>query len=82
MISVSWKLSLIIFAVLPLILIATRKFQKSMKFAFDEVRTQVANLNTFVQKESRECKLCSYLFESKKNTHLFKRSIKNTKGLG
>ena len=49
MISVSWQLSLIIFAVLPLILIATRKFQKSMKFAFDEVRTQVANLNTFVQ---------------------------------
>ena len=49
MISVSWQLSLIIFAVLPMILIATRKFQKSMKFAFDEVRTQVANLNTFVQ---------------------------------
>ena len=49
MISVSWQLSLIIFAVLPVILIATRKFQKSMKFAFDEVRTQVANLNTFVQ---------------------------------
>jgi len=49
MLSVSWKLSLIIFAVLPLILFATRKFQKAMKFAFDEVRTQVANLNTFVQ---------------------------------
>ena len=49
MLSVSWQLSLIVFAVLPVILIATRKFQKSMKFAFDEVRTQVANLNTFVQ---------------------------------
>jgi len=49
MLSVSWKLSLIVFAVLPLILFATRKFQKAMKFAFDEVRTQVANLNTFVQ---------------------------------
>jgi subfamily B ATP-binding cassette protein MsbA len=49
MLSVSWKLSLIVFAVLPVILFATRKFQKSMKFAFDEVRTQVANLNTFVQ---------------------------------
>ena len=49
MFSVSWKLSLIVFAVLPLILFATRKFQKAMKFAFDEVRTQVANLNTFVQ---------------------------------
>ncbi|MEC8090266.1 MAG: ABC transporter ATP-binding protein [Bacteroidota bacterium] len=49
MLSVSWQLSLIVFAVLPMILIATRKFQKAMKFAFDEVRTQVANLNTFVQ---------------------------------
>jgi len=49
MLSVSWKLSLIVFAVLPVILLATRKFQKAMKFAFDEVRTQVANLNTFVQ---------------------------------
>lgn len=49
MLSASWKLSLIVFAVLPVILFATRKFQKAMKFAFDEVRTQVANLNTFVQ---------------------------------
>ncbi len=47
--SVSWKLSLIVFAVLPVILVATRKFQKAMKAAFDEVRTQVANLNSFVQ---------------------------------
>jgi len=49
MLSVSWQLSLIVFAVLPVTLIATRKFQKAMKFAFDEVRTQVSNLNTFVQ---------------------------------
>lgn len=47
--SVSWKLSLIVFIVLPLILVATRKFQKAMKITFDEVRTQVANLNSFVQ---------------------------------
>lgn len=46
---VSWKLSLIVFIVLPLILVATRKFQKAMKITFDEVRTQVANLNSFVQ---------------------------------
>lgn len=49
MLSSSWQLSLLIFTVLPVILIATRKFQKAMKYAFDEVRTQVANLNTFVQ---------------------------------
>lgn len=47
--TVSWKLSLIVFSVLPLVLYATRKFQKAMKAAFDEVRTQIANLNSFVQ---------------------------------
>ncbi len=49
MCSVSWELSAIVFAVLPLVLFATRKFQKAMKHAFDEVRSQVANLNSFVQ---------------------------------
>ena len=49
MLALSWKLSLAIFAILPFILFATRKFQKSMKVAFNEVRTEVANLNSFVQ---------------------------------
>jgi len=49
MLLVNWKLSLIVFSVLPIILYATRLFQKSMKVAFEEVRREVANLNSFVQ---------------------------------
>ena len=45
----SWRLSLIVFIIMPLILVATRLFQRAMKVAFEEVRTQVANLNSFVQ---------------------------------
>ena len=45
----NWKLALIVFAVLPIILYATRLFQQAMKVAFTEVRLQVANLNSFVQ---------------------------------
>ncbi|MAP79711.1 MAG: antibiotic ABC transporter ATP-binding protein [Aequorivita sp.] len=45
----SWRLSLIVFIVLPFILYATRVFQKAMKVAFEDVRNQVANLNSFVQ---------------------------------
>ena len=45
----SWRLSLIVFAILPVILYATRVFQRAMKVAFEEVRTQVADLNSFVQ---------------------------------
>ena len=49
MLYMNWKLSLIVFSVLPVILYATRVFQKSMKKAFEEVRKEIANLNTFVQ---------------------------------
>ena len=49
MIYMNWQLSLIVFAMLPLVLYATRIFQKYMKRAFEEVRTEVSNLNSFVQ---------------------------------
>ena len=49
MLYVNWELSLIVFSVLPIIVYATRLFQKSMKKAFEEVRSQVASLNSFVQ---------------------------------
>ena len=49
MLYVDWELSLIVFSVLPVIVYATRLFQKSMKKAFEEVRSQVASLNSFVQ---------------------------------
>lgn len=49
MIYMNWKLALIVFALLPIILYATRLFQQAMKVAFIEVRAQVSNLNSFVQ---------------------------------
>lgn len=49
MLIMNWKLALIVFGVLPVILYATRLFQKAMKAAFIEVRAQVSNLNSFVQ---------------------------------
>ena len=45
----NWKLSWIVVAAMPFLLYATRVFQIKMKTAFEEVRTQIANMNTFVQ---------------------------------
>ena len=45
----NWRLSLIVFCTLPIVLIATKIFQKYMKKAFEDVRTEVSNLNSFVQ---------------------------------
>lgn len=44
-----WKLSLIVFVTLPIVLYATKVFQKYMKTAFEQVRTEVSNMNSFVQ---------------------------------
>ncbi|MGB5403318.1 MAG: ABC transporter ATP-binding protein [Robiginitalea sp.] len=49
MLWLNWKLALLVFAILPVILYATRLFQRAMKVAFIEVRAQVSNLNSFVQ---------------------------------
>ncbi len=49
MVYINWKLSLLVFSLLPIILYATRLFQKAMKVAFTEVRAEVSNLNSFVQ---------------------------------
>lgn len=46
---INWKLTSIVLVAMPLLVYATRIFQKKMKVAFEEVRAQVANLNTFVQ---------------------------------
>lgn len=45
----NWKLGFIVLFSLPIILIATKIFQKYMKKAFEEVRNEVSNLNSFVQ---------------------------------
>jgi ABC-type multidrug transport system fused ATPase/permease subunit len=46
---INWKLTTIVFIAMPVLVVATRIFQKKMKGAFEEVRAQVSNLNTFVQ---------------------------------
>ncbi len=43
------KITIISLSVLPLLFIATSWFQKSIKKAFQEVRSQIAHLNAFVQ---------------------------------
>ena len=63
MIVIDWKLALIAFVVLPVLIYATKVFQKAIKTAFQEVRVQVANLNGFVQERVTGMKI----------VHLFNR---------
>jgi len=49
MMVLNFRLALLVFAIMPLILYATRWFQKAMKVAFVDVRGQIAALNSFAQ---------------------------------
>ena len=49
MIVVSVRLTIVVLLIFPFLIYATRLFQKAMKKAFELVRSEVANLNSFVQ---------------------------------
>ena len=77
----SWRLTLLVLVVLPFILYATRIFQKKMKAAFEEVRTQVANLNTFVQERITGMKIVQLFTREQTEYERFKEiNHKHRKG--
>lgn len=77
MLTQSWRLSLIVFIVLPFILYATRVFQKAMKVAFEDVRNQVANLNTFVQERITGMKIVQIFTREKTEYQRFQEINKD-----
>ena len=77
MLTQSWRLSLIVFIVLPFILYATRVFQKAMKVAFEDVRNQVANLNTFVQERITGMKIVQIFTREKTEYERFQEINKD-----
>ena len=45
----NWRLTCIVIIAMPILVVVTRVFQRKMQVSFEEVRNQIANLNTFVQ---------------------------------
>jgi len=46
---INWELALMVIIPIPILLVAANIFKKAIKKAFQEARTQVSRLNTFVQ---------------------------------
>ncbi len=64
----NWKLSFIVVAAMPILMYTIRVFQQKMQVAFEEVRSQVAHLNTFVQERLTGMKIVQ-LFNREKIEH-------------
>jgi ATP-binding cassette subfamily B protein len=60
MLYTDWELTLVVLVPIPFLIIATRIFQKAIKVAFQEVRTEVSNLNTFLQEHITGVSIIQY----------------------
>ncbi|HEY1025567.1 MAG TPA: ABC transporter ATP-binding protein [Sphingobacteriaceae bacterium] len=69
----SWKLTLIVLVPLPLLMLASYIFKEAIKSAFQEVRTQVAHLNTFLQEHITGISIIQYFAREEQEIKKFKK---------
>ncbi|MBP8067763.1 MAG: ABC transporter ATP-binding protein, partial [Pedobacter sp.] len=70
---IDWELTLIVLLPIPFLVIATRIFQKSIKVAFQEIRTEVANLNTYLQEHISGISIIQYFAREEQEYKKFKK---------
>jgi ATP-binding cassette, subfamily B, multidrug efflux pump len=68
----NWQLSLIVVIAMPILVFFTRIFQRKMQTAFEEVRTEIANMNIFVQERVTGMKIVQLFNREKIELEKFK----------
>ncbi|MCM0667940.1 ABC transporter ATP-binding protein [Flavobacterium tyrosinilyticum] len=68
----NWKLTWIVVVAMPILVYITRIFQRKMQVAFEEVRTQIANMNSFVQERVTGMKIVQLFNREKIEAENFK----------
>jgi ATP-binding cassette subfamily B protein len=67
-----WKLTLVVLIPMPFLIMATSVFQRAIKSAFQEVRAQVARLNTFLQEHITGMSVIQYFARENQEMERFK----------
>ncbi len=69
----NWKLTWIVIVAMPILVFITRIFQRKMQVAFEEVRNQIANMNSFVQERVTGMKIVQLFNREKIEYEKFKQ---------
>ena len=69
----NWTLTWIVIVAMPILVFFTRIFQKKMQVAFEEVRTQIANMNSFLQERVTGMKIVQLFNREKIEYEKFKQ---------
>lgn len=72
MLYVDWELTLVVLIPMPLLVMASLVFKEAIKSAFQDVRTQVANLNTFLQEHITGIRIIQYFAREDQEMKKFK----------
>jgi ATP-binding cassette subfamily B multidrug efflux pump len=67
-----WQLTIVVLLPMPLLIMATSVFQKSIKSAFQEIRTEVSNLNTYLQEHISGVSIIQYFAREEQEYRKFK----------
>ncbi|ADR22108.1 xenobiotic ABC transporter ATP-binding protein [Marivirga tractuosa] len=73
MFAMSWKLTLVSLATLPLLFLSTYIFKEKVKVAFNQVRNAVSNLNSFVQEHVTGMSIVQIFTAEKREYEEFKK---------
>lgn len=76
MFAMSWKLTLVSLATLPLLFLSTYIFKEKVKVAFNEVRNAVSNLNSFVQEHVTGMSIVQIFTAEKREYDAFKNKCR------
>ncbi len=68
-----WELTLVVLLPMPLLILATSVFQRAIKTAFQQVRTEVSNLNTFLQEHITGISIIQYFAREKQEYSKFEK---------
>src|SRR5690554_1985115 len=66
-----WRLTLIVLSLMPIMLIATYFFKRAMRSSFQDVRTWVSRLNTFLQEHISGISVIQYFAREKQEYNKF-----------
>lgn len=73
MLYVNWELTIVVLIPMPLLVMASLVFKEAIKSAFQDVRTQVANLNTFLQEHITGIRIIQYFAREDQEMKKFKQ---------
>ena len=73
MVWIDWELTIVVLLPIPFLIIATRIFQKAIKIAFQEIRTEVSNLNTYLQEHISGIAIIQYFAREEQEYQKFKK---------